>query len=268
MQPLDYHGQTILITGASSGLGIEFAHRLAAQGADLVLVARRAERLAAVAEELVRAHDVTVTVIPMDLAEDGVGKRLRRDLERRDIRLTGLINNAGFGDSGALHTQDPELLSRMVRLNVDTVVDLSRTFLEDLRGAGCGILVNVASLAGYQPNPGLAVYGASKAFVLNFTQALWEEERRAGLRVLALCPGPARTEFFDVAGKGAGAGLPEMEAADVVDAALRALGRRNPPPSVTPGLVNKASALGSGRLLPGRFVIPTVGAMMRRAQKD
>jgi short-subunit dehydrogenase len=152
----------------------------------------------------------------------------------------------------------------MVRLNVDTLVDLTRTFLPDLREADGGLLVNVASVAAFLPMPGAAAYAASKSFVRSFTEAQWEESRHVGLRVLALCPGPTHTEFFDIAGDEVGAGLPRMEAIDVVDAALAALEKRNPPPSVVPGVINAVSAQGPRRLLPTRFVASTVGAIVRR----
>ncbi|PWH07486.1 hypothetical protein DEO23_02320 [Brachybacterium endophyticum] len=264
MRPLDLTDATVLVTGASSGLGVEFAHRLAALGADLVLVARRADRLTEVAAQVGAAHGVTVTTIGMDLTGEQPGAQLKRDLDERGITLTGLINNAGFGHSGALHQVDAETIAEMVRLNVDTLTDLTTTFLPQLRASGRGILVNVASLAAFQPNPGLAVYGATKAYVLNLSQALWEENRAAGLRVLALCPGPAKTEFFEVAGESAGAGLPRMEPSDVVEAAMKALARRTPPPYVVPGVANTAMAQTTKRLLPTRVVAGAVGAMMRR----
>lgn len=267
MKPLHYAGQTILITGASSGLGVDFAHRFAARGSDLVLVARRQERLEALADELTERHGIRARAIPMDLARPGVGAELREDLTARGIHLTGLVNNAGFGYSGSLHTSDPERLRQMVSLNVDTLVDLTRTFIGDLREAPGGLLINVASLAGFQPSPGLATYAATKSFVLSFTEALWEESRHAGLRVLALCPGPTSTEFFEIAGEAASAGMPVMRSAEVVDAALTTLERRNPPPSIVPGMVNSVAAKATRRLLPTRFVAPVVGAMMRRDLK-
>jgi short-subunit dehydrogenase len=266
MRPLTLQDATVMVTGASSGLGVEFAHRLAARGADLVLVARRADRLAEVAAQIGSAHGVTVTTITMDLVRDDAGAALREELSRRGITLTGLVNNAGFGLSGALHQVEPARVREMVRLNVDSLVDVTTTFLPELRASGRGILVNVASLAAFQPNPGLAAYGASKAFVLNFTEALWEESRAAGLRALALCPGPAKTEFFEVAGDAAGAGLPKMEPGAVVESALKALERRNPPAAVVPGVANTAMSQLAKRLLPTRFVAGTVGAMMRRGQ--
>jgi short-subunit dehydrogenase len=266
MRPLHLENATVMVTGASSGLGVEFAHQLAARGADLVLVARRADRLAEVASQIGSAHGVTVTTLTMDLAREGAAETLRRDLGERGITLTGLVNNAGFGYSGALHQVDRERTLEMVRLNVDALVDLTTTFLPDLRASGNGILVNLASLAAFQPNPGLAAYGASKAFVLNFTQALWEESRSAGLRVLALCPGPAKTEFFEVAGEAAAAGLPRMEPDEVVEAALKALSRRHPPSTVVPGMANTAMAQLTRRVLPTRLVASTVGAMMRRGE--
>ncbi|MGP9694708.1 SDR family NAD(P)-dependent oxidoreductase [Brachybacterium sp. AOP25-B2-12] len=263
MQPLTYDDQTILITGASSGLGVEYARRLAARGADLVLVARRADRLQALASELTERYGVTVTVIVKDLSEPGAGAELHERVTRQGVAVTALFNNAGFANSGAFHDIAPEDLAREVAVDVAAVVDVTRAFIDDLRAAPQGILVNLSSVAGYQPDPYLAVYGASKAFVLSFTESLHEEARGTALRVLAVSPGPTETEFFDVAGQGAAGGLPVMSAEDVVTESLAALERRSPPPSIVPGRFNRGLAR-AGRLMPRALVSRTAGAMMRR----
>lgn len=200
MTKIDYHDQTTIVTGASSGLGAEFARQLAARGSNLVLVARRADRLETLAEELIRAHGVAVTVVARDLGQPDAGRTLRAELESRGIHATGLVNNAGFGTHDTFSNEDPDRLQDMIALNVAALVDLTRAYIDPLASAGTGVLINVASLLGFQPTPYLAVYGATKAFVLSFTESLWEETRGTGLRVLAISPGAVATEFYDAAG--------------------------------------------------------------------
>jgi uncharacterized protein len=198
--PIDYHGALTLVTGASSGIGAEFARQLACRGSDLVLVARREDRLLALAAELETAHDIAVTVLALDLAEPAAAARLAARLRERGLRLTGLVNNAGFGTNSPFAQEDPDRLRAEIALDVQAVVEMTRTFIDDLRACGRGILINVASMAAYNPVPRMATYGAAKAFVLSFTEALWYEYRGTGLRVLALSPSATRTEFFDIAG--------------------------------------------------------------------
>jgi short-subunit dehydrogenase len=246
---------------ASSGLGAEFARRLAARGADLVLVARREERLKALAEQLSAAHGVAVETIAMDLAVEGCGDLLAAEVDRRGITVSSVINNAGFGTYGRFHEEDPQRLRQEVALDVTAVVDISRAFIGPLRGRGEGVLVNVASAAAYQPVPNMAVYAATKAFVLSFTEALWQESRGTGLRVMALSPGATRTEFFDVVGTEDAAGGTRWQTSEqVVRTALKALDRKNPPPSVVSGALNRAMTL-SGRFATRRTVVRMVDRM-------
>ena len=263
-------GQTALITGASSGLGVEFARQLISRGASVVLVARRQERLDALARELRDAAKARpggqdgprVEVIAADVAAEGAAESIRAEIARRELQVTTLVNNAGFGTAAKLHRASAERLHQEVAVNVDAVVQFSRAFIDDLRAAERGALLNVASVAGFQPNPNQAVYGASKAFVLSFTEALWYESRDVPLKVLALCPGPTRTEFFEVAGgKSAGGGLPMMDAADVVRAGLDALERPSPPPSLITGPLNQAITV-APRVLPRRLMAWGSGRVM------
>ncbi|MFD7080134.1 SDR family NAD(P)-dependent oxidoreductase [Streptomyces sp. NPDC059918] len=261
MNAVDYRGRTTLITGASSGLGAEFARRLAARGSDLVLVARREDRLKALAEQLSTAHGVKVEAVAMDLSVEGCGDLLAAEVERRGITVSSLVNNAGFGTYGLFHEEDPQRLRQEVALDVAAVVDISRAFIGPLRSRGEGVLVNVASAAAYQPVPNMAVYGASKAFVLSFTEALWQESRGTGLRVMALSPGATKTEFFDVVGTQDAAGGTRMQTSEeVVRTALKALDRRNPAPSVVSGAMNRIMAY-SGRFASRRTVVRIVGRM-------
>ncbi|WP_433824509.1 SDR family NAD(P)-dependent oxidoreductase [Actinoplanes sp. CA-015351] len=258
MNPVEYRSETVLVTGASSGIGAEFARRLAARGARLVLVARRRDRLAALAASL----PTEVTVIALDLTTPGAGALLDKELTTRGIEVTSIVNNAGFATHGAFHTEDPQRLAAEIALDVTSVVDISRTFIERLRSRGSGFLINVASMAAYQANPTMAVYGATKAFVLHFTEALWYESRGTGLRVLALSPGATDTEFFSVAGEGADGGTRRMRAGDVVETALSALDRRNPPPSVVAGRLNQISAA-LVRLISRRQATVLIGRLMK-----
>ena len=225
---LDHASQTTLITGASSGIGAALARLLAARGSDLVLVARRTERLEALAAELRGAHGVRVETVSADLGRPGAGRDLAAEVDRRGIRVTSLVNNAGIGADGTFAEQDPDELEALLALNVTAPVDVSRAFIGRLDPGG--YLVNIASMAAYQPIPGMAVYAASKAFVLSFTEALWWETRGSGPRTLAFSPGLTRTEFFDGIGTEGYPGdfrTPEQVAAALV----RALDRRRSAPS-------------------------------------
>lgn len=252
---LDLSGGTALITGASSGLGVEFARRFAARGSNLVLVARRAERLEELASELRASTNVHIEVLPADLGVSGAAIALRSELERRQIRISSLINNAGFASHGAFDQADPARMAGEMQLNVGAVVELSRAFMPQLL-QGQGALVMVASTAAYQPTPGMAVYGATKAFVLSFTEALWAEARGTGLRVLAVSPGSTKTEFFDVVGTDEASVGKQQTPTQVIDATFRELDRANGRPSIVSGRVNHFTAL-STRLLSRRALART-----------
>jgi short-subunit dehydrogenase len=256
---IEYRGSTVLITGASSGLGAEFARQLAARGANLVLVARRADRLEALKSVIESKHDVSATVVVADLAVAGAASALAAELTRRGLPVHSLINNAGFGSHNPFEQEDAGRISQEVALNVAAVVDLTKAFYDELLTHGSGVLINVASTAGFQPVPRMAVYGASKAFVLSFTEALWFEAKPSGLKVIALCPGATETEFFDVAGPEARTGRVQS-AATVVRAALHALDRRNPPPSVVTGFTNVAATIAE-RVMPRRALVNSVGRL-------
>jgi short-subunit dehydrogenase len=253
-------GTTALITGASSGFGVEFAHRLAERGADLVLVARRKDRLDALAAELQTKYGTISTVIAEDLSTPDAAATLVAILAEKKIVLSTLINNAGFGSHGLLTTVDPKRLADEIAVNVGAVVALTRAFLPELLQHGDGALINVASTAGFQPVPRMAVYGATKAFVLSFTQAVWYEAKGSGVRVFALCPGPGDTEFVDVADN-ADAMVGKMETAqEVVEAAMRALDRRRSPAVVFTRRANGIQAK-SATIAPRRFVVNLSGRL-------
>ena len=263
MTAIDYRNQTTIVTGASSGLGAEFARQLAARGSDLVLVARRPDRLESLADELTRAHGITVTTVARDLGLPDAGRSLRAELESRGIHATGLVNNAGFGTHHAFTDEDPDRLQDMIALNVSALVDLTRAFIEPLTAADNGVLINVASLLGFQPTPYLAVYGATKAFVLSFTESLWEEARGSGLRVLAISPGATETEFYDAAGsQSADYGVKRATPQDVVGIALKTVDRASGPPSV---ITNGRPIALASKFLSRRQIVRFMGATQRRA---
>jgi short-subunit dehydrogenase len=260
--PVNYSGTTALITGASSGLGEEFARQLAARGADLVLVARRLDRLEALAADLRSMTGRTVTVIAADLAAPDAAANLARTLEKKGLTISTLVNNAGFGTRNRFENEQPERIAEEIDLNIGVLVDLTKVFYDQLRANDRGALITVASTAAYQPVPLMAVYGASKAFVLSFTEALWYENRGRGLKVLCLSPGATKTEFFEVAGEGARIGdfqTPE----EVVGLALSTLDKRNAPPSVISGARNKAMAW-SGRLVTRKTLVTVSGNLTQR----
>ena len=257
---LDLRGGTALITGASSGLGVEFARRFAARGSNLVLVARRVDRLEQLAAELRTTAGVEVDVVPADLGIPGAAAALHHEIAERGIRITSLVNNAGFGSHVAFDHADPARMTGEIQLNVLTLVELSRAFLPQLL-QGRGALVTVASTAAYQPTPGMAVYGATKAFVLSFTEALWAEARGTGLRVLAVSPGSTKTEFFDVVGTEAASVGRQQTAGQVIDTAFRELDRANGKPSVVSGVRNHLLALGT-RLLSRRALAQTSARLL------
>ena len=186
-----------LVTGASAGLGVDFARQLSARGHRLVLAARRKERLDTLAAELGNARAVAI-----DLSAAGAAGRLMSDIAGHGETVDLLVNNAGFGLIAPVAGSDPERLRQMIDLNVRTLVELTRAVLPAMLERGSGAILNVASTAAFQACPGFAVYGATKAFVLSFTEAVHEEVRGKGVKVSALCPGPTRTEFGEVAGFG------------------------------------------------------------------
>jgi len=255
---IDYSLQTTLITGASSGIGAEFARELARRGSDLVLVARRKERLDTLATELVLAHNVAVTVVPLDLSKPGAGAAILAETQRQGVTITSVINNAGFGTQGPFHLDDAARLADEITVNAASLVDISRTFIGSLRETGTGFLVNVASMIAYFPSPRMAVYGATKAFVLSFTEALWYESRESGLRVLSVAPGATQTEFFDVAGPAAASGATLQPVSGVIRTTMKALDARRSAPSVVVGRGN-AIAASAMRLFTRRNLVLVAG---------
>ncbi|MCG8921849.1 SDR family oxidoreductase [Lentzea sp. CC55] len=231
-----YAGTTALITGASSGIGAEFAQRFAGRGADLVLVARREEALESLASQIRTDTGRSVRVVPFDLTEERSGHRLAALLEGQGVDT--VVNCAGVAHTKPFAASSEDEIRVQLRVNLDATVGITRAFLPQLIASGCGALVNVASLTGYLSTPGMAVYSASKSFVVRFTEALAHETRESGLTVLALSPGPTSTEFYGVSGTRT-SGVRFQTAAQVVGTAIAALDRRKPPVSVISGSANR-----------------------------
>lgn len=190
---------TALITGASSGIGTEFARYHAAKGGDLVIVARRADPLNALKSELESAHGVKVTVIAMDVGSPEQARKLYDTIKAQDLQIDVLINNAGFGGHGAFLDRDLNKDQAMIDLNVSALVTLSHLIGKDMKQQGGGKMLQVSSTASFMPGPNQAVYFATKAFVTSFSQAIDEEMRPHGITSTALCPGLVNTEFVAAA---------------------------------------------------------------------
>ena len=255
----DFRGKTAVITGASSGIGEAFARALAARGANVVLVARSKAKLDALAQELAGRHGVRAEVIAADLSA-GNAARVYAEAKARGLAIDVLVNNAGFGSYGPFETLDAGREREQIMLNVVALADLTRAAIPELLERK-GAVINVASTVAFQPIPYMAVYGATKAFVLSFSEALWAQYRNTGLRVLALCPGATDTSFFDVANNRETTVGQVATPEEVVRVALRALGRRRS--SVIPGLVNYLISGVLPRLLPRGVVARIVERMLR-----
>jgi uncharacterized protein len=244
-----------LITGASAGLGVEFARQLSSKGHRLVLVARRKDRLDALVAELGNARAVEI-----DLSEPGSTAALMSDLQEAGDQVDMLVNNAGFGLRGPFAELDAARQRGMIDLNCGALTELCRVVAPAMLERRSGAILNVASTAAFQPGPWMAVYFATKAYVLSFTEALHEELKPHGVKVSALCPGPTRTEFGAVAGIQSLGQFDRlsMEAGPVVRAGLDGL--ENNRAVVIPGATNRIGAW-STRFAPRSFVRRVAGSL-------
>jgi short-subunit dehydrogenase len=255
---LEYLGKTAVVTGASSGLGVDFAKALAKRGANLVLVARRKDELEKLAAELVKQFAVDVKTISLDLSDATSGSKLMAELKKMKLDADILINNAGFGTSGRFANENRTKVAEEITLNVLTLVDLTHAVLPGMLKRNSGAIVNIASTAAYQPVPGMAVYAATKSFVLSFTSAVWGETKDTGVRVLAVSPGATATNFFNVAGATPSSAL--APASDVIEATFKALDSSKSAPSVIVGGRNAAMAKLS-KFMPTKLVIGVAASM-------
>jgi hypothetical protein len=195
-------GQTALVTGASMGIGVDLAECFARDGYDLILAARSEAALKEVADRLASKHGVRATPIAVDLGVPGGGERLAAEIAARGLGVDVLVNNAGYGRAGAFDGSDRATQLGMIDLNDRALVELTHVYWPRMLASRRGGVLNVASTAAFQPGPLMAVYYASKAFVLSFSEALWKEAEGTGVRVSCLCPGPTASHFRERAGTG------------------------------------------------------------------
>ncbi len=225
-----YKSKKVLITGASSGIGVSFARLLASYGAEIILTARRKDRLDQLAGKLADEFNVAVEVIPCDLSDPSGPRQLFDELVRQNLEVDILINNAGFGYNGKFEKADTETYEQMIPVNVTAPVILTRLLLPGMIARNRGGVLNVASMAGFLPIPYFSVYSATKQFVINFSWSLWHELKQTGIHVTVLCPGPVDTAFIDVAevdrNRAAFRGL--QKPGIVAEKGLRGLSRNRP----------------------------------------
>jgi uncharacterized protein len=261
---------TALVTGASAGIGSAIARELAARGHGLVLVARRKERLVALAGELAEQHGVRVETIACDLAKAAPRARLPARIADFGLDVEILVNNAGFATGGPFHESDPERELEQVRVLVEAVVALTSAFLPAMVERGRGAILNVASTAGMQPMPYSAGYSAAKAYALTFSEAIHQEVHGHGVTVTALCPGPVETDFWQIAdwkvntGQSFERAVPRparISAEEAARAGVRGMDAGDR--VVVPGLPVRAAML-AARYVPNAVKLPAIEWMMRR----
>lgn len=259
---MEYTGKTTLITGASAGIGVAYAEGFAARGSNLILVARRKDRLEKLAETLTKKYRVTVTVIAQDLTAPGAVSKLEKAVAAKKLQVDALINNAGFGVNAFFIEEDRSRTQEEITLNIGVLVDLTAAYLPGMVQRNDGVVVNIASTASFQPVPGLAVYGATKAFVRSFTEAIWGELGNSAVRVLSVSPGSTESEFFEVAGGTPGG--KSMPASAVVESTFAALEKNTPSVVVGTGNTLFSSMV---RFIPKKSVIKVAGSMFLPKKK-
>ncbi len=257
---MNLENQTALITGSSGGIGEDFAVAFAKRKANLILVARREDKLAQLRTRLLEmSPGITVDVIPADLAVPGSAEQLAAKVKDLGRSVDILINNAGVGNHGDFVTQSIAENAAQIQLNCVTLVELTGLFMPAMTKAKRGLVINVASTAAFQPTPGMAVYGATKAFVLSFTEALWQESKSSGVRVFALCPGATETEFFARTGQEfltSG----RQTSQQVVDTAMAAIDKSDP--TVISGVKNTLLA-SAYRFTPRKLMLSVSQQIMK-----
>ena len=252
-------GSTCLVTGASSGIGADIARGLAGRGHGVTLAARREDRLDELAEERTAEHGIRAETVGLDVTDEKARRKLVADLDERGLMVEVLVNNAGFGSGGPFVELEAEQEAAMVRTNVEALIGMTGVFLPGMVERGRGAILNVASLIAFQPVPFQATYGATKAAVLSFSEALHQEVKGSGVTVTAVCPGPVRTEFGESGGfGGADDKIPDrfwLDPDKVAADALNAL--ENGDRVAVPGMRNQILAL-YGQHLPRSLLLPLV----------
>ena len=250
-----------LITGASSGIGEAFARRLAAEKHDLVLVARSEKALHELCDELMLEHKITAHYVALDLTEADADERLFAETEKHGFEIDWLINNAGFGSYGDFAKLDLEHESRMIDLNIRSLIALTHRYLQAMRTRKSGTIINVSSAAGFQPIPFMATYAATKTFVNSFTEAIAEENRPFGIQVMALCPGSTKTNFHAAAKLDRSLQVKGQQTAEeVVETALR--GVKSGRTRIVSGFVNDIVSR-VVTFVPNAFITRVMGKAMR-----
>jgi uncharacterized protein len=255
---------TALITGASSGIGAAFAEALAKRGVNVVLVARSEDRLLALANTLNSQHGIRADVIVQDLTQPDSTTLVYKAIATLGLEIDLLINNAGFGDYGVFCDRPRQKQLDMIQLNISALVDLTHQFLPQMQQRRSGSILNVASIAGFQPMPYFSVYAATKAFVLSFSEALWAENQSSGVHIMAACPGPTESRFFEVAdfpNTLASPGQGIVSAAVVVQEALQAL--ENKQPNVVTGGISNQIVVNAARFLPRQTLVNGIAKVFR-----
>jgi short-subunit dehydrogenase len=255
---------TALITGASSGIGEVFARKLAARGRNVLLVARSEDKLITLCNELGRSNSIRAQYVALDLSKPQSPARLFEEAKNRGLSVDMLVNNAGFGSMDEFSKLDLARELNMIDLNVKSLVELTHRFLQPMLERKQGTIVNVASTAAFQPVPYMATYAATKAFVLSFSEALSEENRSYGIKIMALCPGVTETNFFEAARGHKPPARISQTPEEVVDTALRGLAHGKT--HVISGWTNFLMTQ-SERLVPRSLVTRLAGRMMRSQQK-
>jgi short-subunit dehydrogenase len=263
MNQLELANQFALVTGASSGLGADFARQLAARGANLILVARRKDQLEAVAAEIAKNHKVSAQTIALDLAVPGAPQVLYDQLQQQGIRVDVLVNNAGFGVYGDFASVPWEREKAMLDLDIITLTHMTKLFVQDMLARKSGYILQVASIGAYQPSPTYATYSAAKAYVLSMGEALSYELRHSGVSVTVISPGVTATEFLKVAGQSPSLyqRMMMMDSPSVARIGIDSMLRRRP--SVIPGFMNSLAAF-STRLIPRRWQAALANLFMTR----
>jgi uncharacterized protein len=255
---------TALITGASLGIGAAFAEALAEEGMDLVLVARSEDRLQQLANTLQSLHGIRADVIVQDLTQPDAATVLYKAVEALGIKIDLLVNNAGFGDYGSFGDRPRQKQLDMIALNVTALVDLTHQFLPQMQQRRSASILNIASIAAFQPMPYMSVYAATKAFVLSFSEALWAENQNTGVHVMAVCPGPTESQFFEAADFPktlASSGQTIASAETVAREALQALKQKQS--NVVAGGIANQFVANASRFLPRQTLVNGIAKLFR-----
>ena len=252
---------TTLITGASSGIGAAFARRLAARGRNVLLVARSEEKLIALCNELGRLNEgIRAQYVAIDLEQPDAADQLLEETKKRELEIEMLINNAGFGSMGDFAKLDLDRELQMIQLNIGALIAVTHKFIGPMRDRRRGTIINVASTAGFQAVPYMATYAATKAFVLSFSEALWDENRLHGIHVMALCPGVTETNFFEASDIERPPMRTVQTPEEVVDTALSALARQKT--TVISGWTNWLT-IAAERFVPRNVITKVAGNALR-----